>query len=595
MNSNEKIKKILKIIIPLLSILLLLFLARFAYAKYTESKESTTTADIAKWSFIVKVDGTISENLEINLADTRTDNKSSVSSEFIAPDTQGCFNIELDASQSEVSLIYDVNINASNIPENLIFYSDSKMENALLYNNNIQLEGIINCNDSNKIISKTIYWKWPYETGTTPEEISANDIKDSKWMGIPILLDINITGTQIKDNSALQQRTATFNSNTGKIYPHNTEIATLQLIPNTSYGTLPNCVKEGYTFDGWFTSKTGGTKITESTKMPSNNVTYYAHWVGNPYIIEFDASGGTIDTTQKNITMGENYGQLPIPTKKGYTFDGWFTSTEDGEKITENTIVNTPRNHTLYARWTFNIYDLDPVVNVNTQSTESGTYFGGLYSTSIYTGSVFGSYGGMTLYSDNGGNLQYDTDGALLLDSNNALAVLDIDPSYNIGNQYSISTTLNGDVMQTGSGFPATIVAISGNDKNYLTWIGYYKGYLQVYSYYYGAAKSSVSSEQTTTGFASIDISSYANQTINLQITATKGGKTTVYINGNQIRQFDSGNADLSYAYLTIGDLRVGRSLKFTGKLYDFAIFDSELNSEEVADNYDHSKVYISD
>jgi uncharacterized repeat protein (TIGR02543 family) len=41
---------------------------------------------------------------------------------------------------------------------------------------------------------------------------------------------------------------------------------------------LPKPKRKGYKFSGWYTKKKGGAKIKSSTKMPANNVTYYAHW-----------------------------------------------------------------------------------------------------------------------------------------------------------------------------------------------------------------------------------------------------------------------------------------------------------------------------
>ena len=49
-----------------------------------------------------------------------------------------------------------------------------------------------------------------------------------------------------------------------------------------TYGTLPTPTRAGYTFDGWYTSATGGTKITSSTKVTATgNQTLYAHWTCN--------------------------------------------------------------------------------------------------------------------------------------------------------------------------------------------------------------------------------------------------------------------------------------------------------------------------
>lgn len=47
----------------------------------------------------------------------------------------------------------------------------------------------------------------------------------------------------------------------------------------SKYETLPASSRAGYEFDGWYTSASGGTKITAETKVTSNsNQTLYAHW-----------------------------------------------------------------------------------------------------------------------------------------------------------------------------------------------------------------------------------------------------------------------------------------------------------------------------
>lgn len=48
---------------------------------------------------------------------------------------------------------------------------------------------------------------------------------------------------------------------------------------STPYGPLPTPVKEGYTFDGWYTSASGGTKVAAHIDVPfSSDHTLYAHW-----------------------------------------------------------------------------------------------------------------------------------------------------------------------------------------------------------------------------------------------------------------------------------------------------------------------------
>lgn len=52
----------------------------------------------------------------------------------------------------------------------------------------------------------------------------------------------------------------------------------------------------------------------------------------------------------KEYTVGSTYGKLPVPSREGYTFAGWYTSKTGGEKITETTSV-FDANTAVYARW----------------------------------------------------------------------------------------------------------------------------------------------------------------------------------------------------------------------------------------------------
>ncbi len=45
-------------------------------------------------------------------------------------------------------------------------------------------------------------------------------------------------------------------------------------------GTLPTTTRTGYAFDGWFTSASGGTKVT-SSHTPTNDMTLYAQWTAD--------------------------------------------------------------------------------------------------------------------------------------------------------------------------------------------------------------------------------------------------------------------------------------------------------------------------
>ena len=131
--------------------------------------------------------------------------------------------------------------------------------------------------------------------------------------------------------------------------------ASMAVTYGKAYGALPTPTRMGYTFDGWYTELTGGTKIVSSTMVGSSaGSTLYAHWKANQYTVTFDPNGGTVSTTSKTVTYGETYASpkaLPEPTYPGHTFDGWYTEKTGGTRVTEDTVVTVTKDHTLYARW----------------------------------------------------------------------------------------------------------------------------------------------------------------------------------------------------------------------------------------------------
>lgn len=116
-------------------------------------------------------------------------------------------------------------------------------------------------------------------------------------------------------------------------------------------GSLGNYAREGYTFLGWFTKQEGGTQITPDTIVKANvPENLYAHWRSNQYTIVYNANGGIVDTGSVVLHGGEKYGSLPTPTRYGYTFNGWYDTSESGYRVSATDIVN--RNITLCAAWT---------------------------------------------------------------------------------------------------------------------------------------------------------------------------------------------------------------------------------------------------
>lgn len=68
--------------------------------------------------------------------------------------------------------------------------------------------------------------------------------------------------------------TVTFDANGGSVTPTSAETGT-----DGKLATLPTPTRSGYSFDGWYTMKEGGTEIT-AEKVYTADTAIYAHWVG---------------------------------------------------------------------------------------------------------------------------------------------------------------------------------------------------------------------------------------------------------------------------------------------------------------------------
>ena len=108
-------------------------------------------------------------------------------------------------------------------------------------------------------------------------------------------------------------------------------------------------IKTGHTFKGWYTSRSGGSLY--STVTVSAAYTFYAQFEAASYTITFDPGEGDLETTTKTVTYGEPYGELPEPTRAGYSFFAWFTEEDGGTQITPESKVYITADQTLYASW----------------------------------------------------------------------------------------------------------------------------------------------------------------------------------------------------------------------------------------------------
>ena len=158
----------------------------------------------------------------------------------------------------------------------------------------------------------------------------------------------------ITGKATLAHFTASFNANDGTLSGNESKIVT----STKTYGTLPTATRKGYIFDGWYDAKTGGNKITSTDAVGiSSDTTFYAHWTPVESTINFDANSGTVSTASKKVYYEQKIGEMPTPTKTGYTFAGWCTDKDGkGGYITSDYEIAWDTSRTLYAQWTINKY-----------------------------------------------------------------------------------------------------------------------------------------------------------------------------------------------------------------------------------------------
>lgn len=96
----------------------------------------------------------------------------------------------------------------------------------------------------------------------------------------------------------------------------------------------------GYTFTGWsrsFTNVTADISVT-------------AQYKANPYTITYVLNGGTLNTTINSYTSTQSV-TLPIPTRTGYKFDGWYTNSSFTGSSVSYISSGSTGNKTFYAKW----------------------------------------------------------------------------------------------------------------------------------------------------------------------------------------------------------------------------------------------------
>ena len=128
-------------------------------------------------------------------------------------------------------------------------------------------------------------------------------------------------------------------------------------------------------FSGFSVSlSSDGTKVAIGAYQNDENGTSAGHVrvysISTSLSITYDSQGGSaVSDGDATTTVGGTIAALPTePTRKGYTFAGWFTAATGGTEITTNAVHNQTADFTLYAQWT-----ATPTTTTTTTTTSTTT------------------------------------------------------------------------------------------------------------------------------------------------------------------------------------------------------------------------------
>ena len=223
------------------------------------------------------------------------------------------------------------------------------------------------CWDSSQIgkTNRTFYG-WSANTDANDRDVPVGDTMDRNTLNANVRTEI-VMPARAKTVYALWaiNPTLSYNVNTpagsnapgtpaSQTVPYNTAAADKSGWAADDTGKIP-----GYRFDGWYTAPNGGNKYDFNTPL-TNNVTVYAHWIGNGYTVRFTGNGATGGNTPDQAfqyNIGQNLHRNGF-VRDGYTFTGWKRADNqqaygDGQWVTN--LTTQPNGIvTMVAQWSAN-------------------------------------------------------------------------------------------------------------------------------------------------------------------------------------------------------------------------------------------------
>ncbi len=191
-----------KITIPLCIIcfLLCLFFIEDTYAKYITSTNESASMNIARWRILVN-NKDIRENSTTNAIITPIFNgNDNINSGIIAPNSEGYFDLIIDATEADVSFKYKIEISVNqNSPVKDLITTKYIIDNGNeipLERDNATIENTVLHKDNTKPINIRVYIKWDDSNEATMDNDA--DTEATKQVDNPAKMDVKLSFIQLK-------------------------------------------------------------------------------------------------------------------------------------------------------------------------------------------------------------------------------------------------------------------------------------------------------------------------------------------------------------------------------------------------------------
>ncbi len=163
-------KRKTKILLAVFTLIICITQIKQTYAKYTESKEGNTDFTIANWKITVN-DKDITEATSMSsLINPVYIENENIAEGVIAPQSEGYFDLNIDASKTQVSFKYSIKINTpadSSVTDLKITGYQINNDSLVTVNEQSEITNAVNYNSSNKTIKIRVYFKWIDDTSET--------------------------------------------------------------------------------------------------------------------------------------------------------------------------------------------------------------------------------------------------------------------------------------------------------------------------------------------------------------------------------------------------------------------------------------------